>query len=47
MNAESMKIYIEFQADRIIQKLGYEKIYNVSCPFNFMDTTSLDGKVIF
>lgn len=47
INADSMKTYIEFQADRLIEKLGYTKIYNSACPFNFMDTMSLDGKSNF
>jgi ribonucleotide reductase beta subunit family protein with ferritin-like domain len=47
INPDSMKKYIEFQADRLIQKLGYSKIYNETCPFNFMDTMSLDGKSNF
>ncbi len=47
INSESMKKYIEFQADRILVKLGYSKIYNSVCPFNFMDTMSLDGKSNF
>lgn len=47
INADSMKTYIEFQADRLIEKLGYEKIYHVECPFSFMDTMSLDGKSNF
>lgn len=47
INADSMKTYIEFQADRLIEKLGYTKIYNSVCPFNFMDTISLDGKSNF
>lgn len=47
INADSMKTYIEFQADRLIEKLGYTKIYNSTCPFNFMDTMSLDGKSNF
>lgn len=47
INADSMKTYIEFQADRLIEKLGYKKIYNSECPFNFMDTMSLDGKSNF
>ena len=29
------------------KKLGYPKIYNETCPFNFMDTMSLDGKSNF
>ena len=30
-----------------MEKLGYTKIYNSTCPFNFMDTMSLDGKSNF
>lgn len=48
INADTMKTYIEFQADRLIEKLGYDKIYGVKeCPFEFMDTMSLDGKSNF
>lgn len=47
INADSMKTYIEFQADRLLEKLGYSKIYNTECPFSFMDTMSLDGKSNF
>ncbi len=47
INADKMKIYIEFQADRLLQKLKYNKIFGVNCPFNFMDTISLDGKSNF
>ena len=47
INSESMKEYIQFQADRLLQKLGYTKIYNSVCPFSFMDTMSLDGKSNF
>ncbi len=47
INANSMKTYIEFQADRLLEKLGYSKIYNTECPFSFMDTMSLDGKSNF
>jgi ribonucleotide reductase beta subunit family protein with ferritin-like domain len=42
-----MKTYIQFQADRLLQQFGYSKIYNVECPFDFMDTISLDGKSNF
>jgi len=47
INASSMEKYIEFQADRLLQKFGYGKLYNVTCPFSFMDTISLDGKSNF
>ena len=48
INPGTMKRYIEFQADRLLEKLDYEKIYNIKeCPFNFMDTISLDNKSNF
>jgi ribonucleoside-diphosphate reductase beta chain len=47
INASAMEKYIEFQADRLLQKFGYEKIYNSECPFSFMDAMSLDGKSNF
>lgn len=48
MNSEKMILYIKFVADRLIQQLGYNKIFNISeCPFKFMDTISLDGKSNF
>jgi ribonucleoside-diphosphate reductase beta chain len=47
INSESMKEYIQFQADRLLQKFGYNKIYNSVCPFSFMDTMSLEGKSNF
>jgi ribonucleotide reductase beta subunit family protein with ferritin-like domain len=47
INAKSMEEYIEFQADRLLQKFGYNKIYNAVCPFSFMDAMSLDGKSNF
>ena len=47
MNKEKMIQYIEFVSDRLLNQLGYNKIFNVSCPFSFMDTISLDGKTNF
>jgi ribonucleotide reductase beta subunit family protein with ferritin-like domain len=47
MNSILMKQYIEFVADRLIVQLGYEKIYNVSCPFDFMEQISIEGKTNF
>lgn len=32
MNAELMKQYIEFVADRLLSELGQEKVYNVQNP---------------
>jgi ribonucleotide reductase beta subunit family protein with ferritin-like domain len=47
MNAVLMKQYIEFVADRLLVSLGYSKLYNVSCPFEWMELISLEGKTNF
>ncbi|MGF6846738.1 ribonucleoside-diphosphate reductase beta chain [Chitinophaga sp. W3I9] len=47
MNAELMSQYIEFVADRWIGELGYNKIFNASNPFDFMEMISLQGKTNF
>jgi ribonucleotide reductase beta subunit family protein with ferritin-like domain len=47
MNAESMTQYIEFVADRLAVQLGYEKIFNASNPFDWMELISLEGKSNF
>lgn len=47
MNAAQMRQYIEFVADRLLQELVGEKIYNASNPFDFMEMISLRGKTNF
>jgi ribonucleotide reductase beta subunit family protein with ferritin-like domain len=47
MNADLMKQYIEFCADRLIYQLGYEKLYNVKNCFEWMELISLQGKTNF
>ncbi|MCC3156209.1 ribonucleoside-diphosphate reductase small subunit [Hymenobacter sp. 15J16-1T3B] len=47
MNAQAMSQYIEFVADRLLVSLGYNKIYNASNPFDFMEMISLQGKTNF
>ena len=47
MNSGLMSQYIEFVADRLLVQLGYEKIYNVSNPFDFMELISIEGKTNF
>tara|TARA_Y100000768_G_scaffold386157_1_gene373889 strand:- start:1527 stop:2501 length:975 start_codon:yes stop_codon:yes gene_type:complete len=47
MNSKLMSQYIEFVADRLIVQLGYEKIYNATCPFDFMEQISVEGKTNF
>lgn len=47
MNAKLMCQYIEFVADRLVLQLGYDKIYNATNPFDFMEMISLAGKTNF
>ena len=47
MNAKLMTQYIEFVADRLCLQLGYDKIYNSSNPFDFMELISVETKVNF
>jgi len=47
MNSKLMCQYIEFVADRLCLQLGYDKIYNSSNPFDFMELISIESKVNF
>ena len=47
MNSKLMSQYIEFCADRLSVQLGYDNIYNASCPFDFMEQISIEGKTNF
>lgn len=47
MNSVLMTQYIQFVADRLSLQLGYDKIYNVSNPFDFMELISIESKVNF
>jgi len=47
MNADLMKQYIEFVADRWLGELGYPKMFNATNPFDFMEMISLEGKTNF
>jgi ribonucleoside-diphosphate reductase beta chain len=47
MNAKLMIQYIEFVADRLVVQLGYEKIYQSTNPFDFMELISIESKVNF
>ena len=47
MNSKLMGEYIEFVADRLSVQLGYDKIYGVSCPFDFMEMISVERKTNF
>ena len=47
MNSKLMTQYIEFVADRLLVALGYQKMYNATNPFDFMELISLQGKTNF
>jgi ribonucleoside-diphosphate reductase beta chain len=47
MNADLMAQYIEFVADRLMGAMGYNKIYNATNPFPWMEMISLQGKTNF
>lgn len=47
MNNKLMSNYIKFVADRLLVSLGYNKVYNVTNPFDFMEMISLQGKSNF
>lgn len=47
MNADMMKQYIEFVADRLFMALGFEKVYQAENPFPWMELISLQGKTNF
>lgn len=47
MNATLMTQYIKYVADRLIVQLGYDKIFSVQNPFDFMDRIGLNQKSNF
>ena len=47
MNSGLMTKYIKFVADRVCIQLGYDKLYEESCPFSFMETISVERKSNF
>eukprot|EP00960_Hanusia_phi_P053858 762478-Hanusia_phi.AAC.9 len=47
MNANLMKDYIKYIADRVLLMLGYPKKYEKQNPFQFMEMSAVDGKTNF
>lgn len=47
MNADLMTQYIKYVADRLVVQLGYDKLYNVTNPFDFMDRIGINLKSNF
>lgn len=47
MNDKLMAQYIEFVSDRLLVALGFQKVYLVENPFQFMENISMEGKTNF
>jgi ribonucleoside-diphosphate reductase beta chain len=47
MNVELMTEYIEYVADRLLNSLGYNKIYNKNNPFTFMNFIGMESRSNF
>lgn len=47
MNSNMMINYIKFVADKLIEKLGYNRYYNIDNPFPWMENISLENKSNF
>ncbi len=47
MNADLMCQYIEYVADYWLLKLGYNRLYGATNPFDFMEMISMEGKTNF
>jgi ribonucleoside-diphosphate reductase subunit M2 len=47
MNSDKMSDYIEYVSDRLLKQAGFNKIWNMQNPFDFMENISLDGKTNF
>lgn len=47
MDSGQMSQYIEFVADRLLVQLRCRPVFKVSCPFDWMETISLEGKTNF
>jgi ribonucleotide reductase beta subunit family protein with ferritin-like domain len=47
MNSSLMSQYIKFVSDRLLLQLGYNKLWNETNPFDFMESISMEGKTNF
>ena len=47
MNSKLLGQYIEFVSDRLLFALGYQKYFNCTNPFEWMEMISLLGKTNF
>jgi len=47
LNADSLKRYVKFCADKLLTMAGFEKMYKVRNPYEWMTSISLEGKTNF
>jgi ribonucleoside-diphosphate reductase subunit M2 len=47
MNSDLMVQYIKYISDRLLLQLGYNKLWNETNPFDFMESISVEGKTNF
>jgi len=47
MNEELMREYIKYIADRLLTQFGFDKLWNIENPFDWMDSISVKGKTNF
>ena len=47
INSDDMATYIKLVGDRLLVDLGFDKIYNVTNPLDFMEWISMEGKTNF
>ncbi len=47
MDSVKMSEYIEFVADRLLKQCGFRPVWGSSCPFDWMQNISLEGKTNF
>jgi len=47
MSSDSMITYIKYCCDRLCSQMGYQKIYNVTNPFDWMEMISVEKKTNF
>lgn len=47
MNADLMCDYVHYCSDRLLQQLGYDKLFNTENPFDFMARIGLNNKTNF
>ena len=47
INANTMKEYVKYCADHLLQRIGIKKLYNANNPYPWMDMISIDSKSNF